>query len=116
MNTNYGDGLLEAKRLNLHNLHKAIFVYATFSDVPWYADAVSNQSARQESYFLRDVVPFIERALPAKVEPSNRLLVGFSKSGWGAFSLLLRHPHSFGKAAAWDAPLAMQEWVLTKAS
>jgi hypothetical protein len=33
------------------------------------------------------------------------LLVGFSKSGWGAYSLLLRRPDHFGKAAAWDAPL-----------
>jgi hypothetical protein len=33
--------------------------------------------------------------------------LGFSKSGWGAFSLLLRHPKVFGKAAAWDAPLMM---------
>jgi hypothetical protein len=37
----------------------------------------------------------------------GRLLLGFSKSGWGAFSLLLRHPDLFGKAAAWDAPLLM---------
>ena len=35
--------------------------------------------------------------------------VGFSKSGWGAFSLLLRHPDLFGKAAAWDAPLMMEQ-------
>ena len=37
----------------------------------------------------------------------SRLLVGFSKSGWGAFGLLLRHPDVFGKAAAWDSPLMM---------
>ena len=37
----------------------------------------------------------------------KRLLLGFSKSGWGAFSLLLRHPDMFAKAVAWDAPLAM---------
>jgi S-formylglutathione hydrolase FrmB len=36
------------------------------------------------------------------------MLVGFSKSGWGAWSLLLRHPDLFGRAAAWDAPLMMQ--------
>jgi len=37
----------------------------------------------------------------------GRLLLGFSKSGWGAWTLLLRHPDVFGRAAAWDAPLAM---------
>jgi hypothetical protein len=36
------------------------------------------------------------------------LLLGFSKSGWGAFTLLLRHPDRFAKAAAWDAPLAQE--------
>jgi hypothetical protein len=35
------------------------------------------------------------------------LLLGFSKSGWGAFSLLLRHPDVFARAAAWDAPLLL---------
>jgi hypothetical protein len=35
------------------------------------------------------------------------LLLGFSKSGWGAWSLLLGHPVLFGRAAAWDAPLMM---------
>src|SRR5207249_4274506 len=62
---------------------------------------------RQETYFLKVVVPFVEKTYPAKADASGRLLLGFSKSGWGAFSLLLRHPEQFGKAAAWDAPLMM---------
>ena len=37
----------------------------------------------------------------------GRLLVGFSKSGWGAWSLLLRHPDVFDRAAAFDAPMMM---------
>ena len=49
--------------------------------------------------------PWFEASYPVKTEPDDRLLVGFSKSGWGAWSLLLRHPGVFGKAAAWDAPL-----------
>ena len=47
----------------------------------------------------------IEQHYPARADRDGRLLVGFSKSGWGAYSLLLRHPDRFGKAAAWDAPL-----------
>jgi S-formylglutathione hydrolase FrmB len=54
---------------------------------------------------LKDVVPLIDRTYPTLAKPEGRLLLGFSKSGWGAFSLLLRHPETFGKAAAWDAPL-----------
>jgi len=37
--------------------------------------------------------------------PEGRLLLGFSKSGWGAFSLILRYPEFFRYAASWDAPM-----------
>jgi len=39
--------------------------------------------------------------------PEGRLLLGFSKSGWGTWSLLLRHPDEFARASAWDGPLMM---------
>ncbi len=101
----YGDGLLEIKQANLHNTHRLICVAPTFSHLPWYADHPNDPTIRQESYFVQLVVPFVDRTYPTHREPQGRLLVGFSKSGWGAFSLLLRHPDVFGKAAAWDAPL-----------
>jgi hypothetical protein len=104
--TRWGDGLLEVKKHDLHNRHQLICVLPTFSGLPWYADHPTDPGIRQESYFLRVVVPLVERRYPAAAGPEGRLLVGFSKSGWGAFSLLLRHPQVFGRAAAWDAPLA----------
>jgi enterochelin esterase-like enzyme len=105
----YGDALVEVKTRNLHNKYSAIFIQPTFSDLPWYVDHPTNNLIRQESYLLKVVVPFVDRKLPVHAKPAGRLLLGFSKSGWGAFSLLLRNTHVFGKAAAWDAPLAMQE-------
>ncbi|GAB4158187.1 MAG: hypothetical protein Tsb009_35340 [Planctomycetaceae bacterium] len=101
----YGDGLLEVKKAGLHDKYHLICVAPTFSHLPWYADHPHDKTIRQETYFLKVVVPFIERKYPAVQHPRGRLLIGFSKSGWGAFSLLLRHPNVFGKAAAWDAPL-----------
>jgi hypothetical protein len=104
----YGDGLLEVRRHGLHDRFSAIFVAPTFSHLPWYADHPTDPLIRQETYLLRVVIPFVEGRYPARAEPGGRLLLGFSKSGWGAFSLLLRHPDLFGKAAAWDAPLMME--------
>ena len=83
-----------------------IFVFPTFSDLPWYADHPTNPAIRQEMYFMKVVVPFVEASYPASDE---RLLLGFSKSGWGAWALLLRHPDVFRRAAAWDAPLTMEQ-------
>lgn len=101
----YGDGLLEVKRRDLHDKHRAIFVAPTFSHLPWYADHPDDPSIRQESHFLKVVVPFIEKRHPVRANTDGRFLLGFSKSGWGAFSLLLRHPEVFSRAVACDAPL-----------
>lgn len=104
----YGDGLLEVKKHGLHNRHQAIFVAPTFAHLPWYADHPTRGDIRQEAYLLKVVVPFIEKTYPAQTQAHGRMLLGFSKSGWGAFSLLLRHPAIFARAAAWDAPLMME--------
>ena len=103
----YGDGLLEAQRHDLANRLGAVFVAPTFAQLPWYADHPSDRGVRQESHLLECVLPFVEEHYPVHKNPGGRLLVGFSKSGWGAWSLLLRHPGIFGRAAAWDAPLQM---------
>lgn len=105
----YGDGLKEIKNLGLNNEFGAVFVAPTFSHLPWYADHPTQPEVRQESYLLKVVVPFIDKTYPVRAEAEGRLLLGFSKSGWGAWSLLLRHPDLFQKAAAWDAPLMMDK-------
>ncbi len=105
----YGDGLAEVKKHGLHNKHSVTFVAPTFSHLPWYADHPDKLEIRQESYFLEVVIPFIEKTYAVQADADHRLLLGFSKSGWGAWSLLLRHPDMFGKAAAWDAPLMMDK-------
>jgi S-formylglutathione hydrolase FrmB len=105
----YGDGLTEVRKLDLHNKFGAVFVAPTFSHLPWYADHPTQPEVRQESYFLQVVVPVIDKTYPVRAEAGGRLLLGFSKSGWGAWALLLRHPDVFGKAAAWDAPLMMDK-------
>jgi LmbE family N-acetylglucosaminyl deacetylase len=105
----YGDGLLEVRKLGLHNRLRAIFAAPTFADLPWYADNPSDPRVRQESDLLEVVLPLVEATYPAQRGAEGRLLLGFSKSGWGAFSLLLRHPDVFARAAAWDAPLMMDQ-------
>lgn len=101
----YGDGLLEVQRANLHNRLGLVCVEPRFAQLPWYADHPTDPGLRQESHLLRAVLPAVERKYPVLAAPEGRLLVGFSKSGWGAYSLLLRNPDVFCAAAAWDAPL-----------
>ncbi|MBI1372925.1 MAG: hypothetical protein GC159_09215 [Phycisphaera sp.] len=101
----FGDGLEVIRSLNLHNKLDLVVVAPSFQNVPWYADNPTNPRVRQESFFVKGVVPAVDELLPGK-EP-KRLLLGFSKSGWGAFSLLCQYPDLFAAAAAWDAPLTL---------
>ncbi len=103
----YGDGLREVKKRRLHARYQAVFVAPTFAHLPWYADHPTRADIRQETYFRKVVVPFVEKTYPVRPGAGGRFLLGFSKSGWGAFSLLLRHPDEFARAAAWDAPFMM---------
>jgi hypothetical protein len=99
----FGDGLAEVLRLGLPDRYRMLVVAPSFSSMPWYADHPTDAARRDESYLLREVVPLVEEQVPLRAP--RRLLVGFSKSGFGAVSLLLRHPDVWEAAATWDAPL-----------
>ena len=101
----WGDGLEHVRQLDLHNRFNLLCVAPEFSELPWFADHPERADLAQERYFLDDVLPLIESSYSVEPGREGRLLLGFSKSGWGAWSLLLRHPALFDKAAAWDAPL-----------
>jgi hypothetical protein len=102
----FGDGLTEILETMVDANH-LIVVAPSFEFWPWYADHPTNPGRRQESYFTKAIVPLVDRLYPSKHQ--HRLLLGFSKSGWGALSLILRHPHRFEAACAWDAPLMKAE-------
>ncbi len=66
--------------LYLANKLNVVVAYPTFSHLPWFCDHPTDLGIRQETYFLKVVVPFVERAFPARAERNARLLLGFSKS------------------------------------
>jgi hypothetical protein len=103
----WGDPVKETVKAGIANRHQVVCVFPEFAQLPWYADHPTDKTIRQESYLLKSVIPFVDEQLSVKETQVERYLVGFSKSGWGAFTLLLRHPDKFKKAAAWDAPLMM---------
>jgi hypothetical protein len=79
----YGDGLAEVKKHGLHDKYGLVCVAPTFARLPWYADHPSDPKLAQESHLLKVVLPFVEKTYPVLAKPEGRLLLGFSKSGWG---------------------------------
>jgi len=103
----YGDSIRAVQEDDLWKKHRAIYAAPSFSALPWYADHPTDPHLQQETYFRKCVIPLLERDYPVIAAPRGRLPLGFSKSGWGAWTLLLRHPEEFDRAIAWDAPLTM---------
>jgi hypothetical protein len=105
----WGCGIAEARKLDLPDRYGLICVEPAFAGVPWFGDHPTDPAVRNDAYLPDVVVPLVDRTYPTVAAPERRLLVGFSKSGMGAFSLLLRHPDVFGRAASWDGCLMLAE-------
>lgn len=114
-NRRFGDGLIEVRQYDFHNTHQLICVAPEFSHLPWYADHDLNPQKRDESYLLKVVLPLIEDRYSVRTDAKGRLLVGFSKSGWGAFTLLLRNPDTFYRAAGWDSGIRVDTGPIEEA-
>jgi len=105
----WGDGLQTARGLRIHDRYGLICVSPSFDAWPYYGAHHDDPGIRHEEFILEALIPAVEGLYATKQVADDRLLLGFSKSGWGALSLLLRHPGVFGFAASWDAPLMMSE-------
>jgi hypothetical protein len=108
----YGDGLMEVKKADTHNKYQVICAAIAFDTVPWYGAHATDRKIRHEDYIKKVAVPLIESRYRTPGKAEGRLLIGFSKSGWGALTLILRNPDFFGYACSWDAPLLMDKTSL----
>jgi S-formylglutathione hydrolase FrmB len=99
----HSDGLDELRLLNVHNRYNATLIAPSFHRVSWYGDHATDLNLRHASFIVKDLVPFGDSFAPPGEIP-ERWLIGFSKSGHGALTLILRNPDVFSAAAAWDAP------------
>src|SRR5207253_4804902 len=104
----FGDGLEEARMLDLQDRYNATLVAPSFNIEPWYGDHATNPDRRLESFLVKDIVPFVDKLAAPGTTP-ERWLAGLSKSGWGALSLIFRNPNVFSAAACWDAPAELYD-------
>lgn len=102
----YGNGLDTVRALRAHDRYHLTVVEPTFGIEPWYADNPLEAGVRHETFLVHELVPWIRGELPVTGTESI-WLIGFSKSGLAAHSLLLKHPDVFALAACWDFPAAM---------
>lgn len=84
--------------------HNVVIVVPYFkSSALWYG-CKDDGTVDMHSAMVNLPTQFSIDWLSASTNPMDHMLVGYSKSGWAAISLLMRNPHKFGYAACWDGP------------
>jgi hypothetical protein len=94
------ESLRQVVKLGLHDRYGLICVLPTMGG--WYPQSSAD-------WMQHVLVPYIEGTYATRGDAEGRLLVGFSKSGWVALSLILCNPDYFGYTISWDAPLMWED-------
>ena len=104
------DGGLEViQSLNLQNQYNLTVIEPSFSINPWYADNPLDANLQEDTFMAMDLQPWVKANL-STTGSEQHWLIGFSKSGIGGETLILRHPDKFTLAASWDFPADMSAY------
>jgi Tryptophan-rich Synechocystis species C-terminal domain/Putative esterase len=99
----YRSGLDELAKLGVENEYNTTIIEPIFPLYPWYADNPNDETIDYETFVASVLAPWANGNLSTS-RSEKALLIGFSKSGYGALDLLLKHPDTFAAAAAFDFP------------
>jgi hypothetical protein len=109
LGTTYGDGLATVQALGAQDKYNLTVVEPTFAYYPWYGNSSSDRNVQYETFVTQELVPWLKQHL-ATTGKEQIWLLGFSKSGFGAQDLILKHPGVFALAASWDFPADMSSY------
>lgn len=66
----------------------------------WYWDSPVDSAMQMESFFVDDLVPYVDAHYPTRREASQRAITGLSMGGHGGLWLGLRHSDIWGSAGS----------------
>jgi 20S proteasome alpha/beta subunit len=99
----YGDGLNELQKLDVQDHYNATIIEPIFPIDSWYADNPNDTTIDYETFTADILTAWVDSHF-ATSGTENNLLLGYSKSGYGAVDLALKHPDVFDAVAAFDFP------------
>ena len=105
LSSTWSDGLEELRLLDVPNRFNLTLIAPSFNYEPWYGDNVLDPTLWMESFVVKDLVPWGDTF----AQGTQRFLIGFSKSGNGALTLIFRNSNVFTAAAAWDSPAQLND-------
>ena len=105
-----GSGLNELENLDVQDRYNATIIEPIFPMLSWYADNPNDATIDYET-FVADILPQWVDSHFSTTGNEKNLIIGFSKSGYGALDLLFKHPTVFDAAAAFDFPADMKSYT-----
>jgi hypothetical protein len=106
----WGSGLDELAKLDVEDQYNTTIVEPIFPMDSWYADNPDNPTIDYETFVASSLHRWVETSF-SPIEDEKTLLIGLSKSGYGAMDLLLKHPDTFDAVAAFDIPADMASYA-----
>ena len=102
----YGSGLDELQQLDVQDQYNATIIEPIFPIDSWYANNPTDATIDFETFMATLLPAWVDSNFATSGTEEN-LLIGFSKSGYGALDLLFKHPSVFDAVAAFDFPADM---------
>ena len=91
---------LSRTRLSGYAAEYRMIVVTPEGDDGWYTDSASVPSDKYESYFVRELMPDVERRFRTIEARGGRAVAGLSMGGYGALKFGLKYPERFALAAS----------------
>jgi len=77
----------------------------------WYWDSPINDKMQMESFFVKDLVPYIDNNYPTIQAPEFRAVSGLSMGGQGSMYLAIRHNDIWGNAGSTSGGLDIRPFA-----
>ncbi len=82
------------------------------ADSSWYINSYDGKE-NYEDFFIKELMPFVEKKYPIKAEKKYRGIAGLSMGGYGTLIYAFKHPDLFAAAAPLSAGIFSNDELVT---
>ena len=106
----YSDWITKTNVADYASNYRMIVVTPEGND-GWYTDSATVGSDKYESYFLKELIPDVQKRYRTVETRYGRGVAGLSMGGYGALKFGLKFPATFIFAASMSGPLDAASWT-----
>ena len=106
----YSDWLTRSNVADYASQYRIIIVMPEGND-GWYTDSATVASEKYESYFIRELLPDVQKRYRTIENRYGRGVAGLSMGGYGALKFGLKYPATFAFAGSMSGALGPASWT-----